>query len=97
MSMHRSVPQRPYTNASARRYWSYDRGMVLQDPDSPRARGSYAKGIARRQEILDSAIEVFAQRGAGRTSLRAIAEEVGVTHAALIHHCLLYTSDAADE
>ena len=39
-----------------------------------------------RQEILDSAIEVFAQRGAGRTSLRAIAEEVGVTHAALIHH-----------
>ena len=60
--------------------------MVLQDPESPRARGSYAKGIARRQEILDSAIEVLAQRGAGRTSLRAIAEEVGVTHAALIHH-----------
>ena len=50
------------------------------------ARGAYAKGLARRQEILDAAIEVFAQRGADRTSLRAIAQEVGVTHAALIHH-----------
>lgn len=51
-----------------------------------RARGSYAKGIARRQEILDRAIEVFAQRGGSRTSLRAIAQEVGVTHAALTHY-----------
>lgn len=51
-----------------------------------RPRGAYAKGVARRQEILDAAIQVFAQRGADRTSLRAIAQEVGVTHAALIHH-----------
>lgn len=49
-------------------------------------RGSYAKGVARRQEILDRAIEVFARRGSDRTSLRAIAEEVGVTHAALTHY-----------
>lgn len=55
-------------------------------PDAPRARGSYAKGVARRQEILDRAIEVFAQRGGARTSLRAIAQEVGVTHAALTHY-----------
>ncbi|MGM7671742.1 TetR/AcrR family transcriptional regulator [Microbacterium sp. A93] len=56
--------------------------------DAPRAlsRGAYAKGVARRQEILDRAIEVFAQRGADRTSLRAIAEAVGVTHAALRHY-----------
>ena len=52
----------------------------------PRVRGSYAKGVARRQEILDRAIEVFAARGADRTSLRAIAQEVGVTHAALSHY-----------
>lgn len=52
----------------------------------PALRGSYAKGVARRQEILDRAIEVFAQRGSDRTSLRAIAEEVGVTHAALKHY-----------
>lgn len=57
-----------------------------EDDDRPRARGAYAKGIARRQEILDRAIEVFAARGADRTSLRAIAREVGVSHAALTHY-----------
>lgn len=46
----------------------------------------YAKGIARRQEILDRAIEVFAARGSERTSLRSIAQEVGVTHGALAHY-----------
>ncbi|MGW9585981.1 TetR/AcrR family transcriptional regulator [Microbacterium sp. NPDC055455] len=56
------------------------------DEHQPAPRGSYAKGVARRQEILDRAIEVFAQRGSDRTSLRAIAEEVGVTHAALKHY-----------
>ena len=51
-----------------------------------RSRGGYAKGIARRQEILDRAIEVFASRGSERTSLRSIAQEVGVTHGALSHY-----------
>lgn len=59
----------------------------MTDPDEPvRSRGRYPKGIARRQEILDKAIEVFAQRGSKKTSLRAIAQEVGVTHAALTHY-----------
>jgi AcrR family transcriptional regulator len=49
-------------------------------------RGSYAKGVARRQEILDRAIEVFADKGAEGTSLRAIAEKIGVSHAALLHY-----------
>lgn len=53
---------------------------------SPRARGSYAKGLARRQEILDRAIEVFARRGSEGTSLRSIATEIGVSHAALTHY-----------
>lgn len=60
--------------------------MTVPSADGPRSRGSYAKGIARRQQILDRAIEVFAQRGSERTSLRAIAREVGVTHAALAHY-----------
>lgn len=62
----------------------YDAGMPASE--APHPRGSYAKGIARRQEILDRAIEVFAQRGSDRTSMRAIAQEVGVTHAALAHY-----------
>ncbi len=60
--------------------------MSASPAESPRSRGAYAKGIARRQEILDRAIEVFARRGARQTSLRAIAQEVGVTHAALTHY-----------
>ncbi|MFJ4999547.1 TetR/AcrR family transcriptional regulator [Microbacterium sp. NPDC088619] len=59
---------------------------MSEDRDRPRQRGAYAKGIARRQEILDRAIEVFAARGADRTSLRSIASAVGVTHAALSHY-----------
>jgi AcrR family transcriptional regulator len=60
--------------------------MTATPDDAPRSKGRYAKGIARRQEILDKAIEVFARRGSQKTSLRAIAEEVGVTHAALTHY-----------
>lgn len=62
---------------------------MTEEPHSPasaRAKGSYAKGLARRQEILDRAIEVFARRGAERTSLRSIAAEIGVSHAALSHY-----------
>lgn len=58
----------------------------MPEEEASRQRGAYAKGVARRQEILDRAIEVFAERGADRTSLRAIAREVGVTHAALSHY-----------
>ncbi|MFJ6678595.1 TetR/AcrR family transcriptional regulator [Microbacterium sp. NPDC091382] len=49
-------------------------------------RGSRPKGVARRQEILDRAIEVFRERGASGTSLRRIAEAIGVSHAALLHY-----------
>jgi AcrR family transcriptional regulator len=55
-------------------------------PTEPSRPGSYAKGVARRQEILDRAIEVFADKGADGTSLRAIAEKIGVSHAALLHY-----------
>ncbi|WP_299299567.1 TetR/AcrR family transcriptional regulator [uncultured Brachybacterium sp.] len=48
--------------------------------------GSYSKGIARRQEILDRAIEVFRRRGADGTSLRRIAETIGISHGALLHY-----------
>jgi len=60
----------------------------MTDEDAPLIgrRGSYAKGVARRQEILDRAIEVFAQRGGYGTSLRSIAQAIGVSHAALLHY-----------
>ena len=49
-------------------------------------RGSYAKGVARRREILDRAIEVFAEQGAAGTSLRQIAQRIGVSNSALLHY-----------
>jgi TetR/AcrR family transcriptional regulator, transcriptional repressor of aconitase len=51
-----------------------------------RKRGSYAKGIRRRQEILDRALEIFSEQGYDRTSLRSIGQALGVTHAALLHY-----------
>ncbi|MET8152567.1 TetR/AcrR family transcriptional regulator [Actinoplanes sp. NPDC049668] len=53
---------------------------------TPPRRGAYEKGVRRRREILDRAIEVFAERGAEGTSLRAIGEAIGVSHAALKHY-----------
>ena len=54
----------------------------MSEPHAPRP----PKGVARRQQILDRAIEVFAQKGADGTSLRAIAEAIGVSHGALLHY-----------
>jgi AcrR family transcriptional regulator len=48
--------------------------------------GAYAKGVARRREILDRAITVFAERGASGASLRSIARALDVSHAALLHY-----------
>ena len=47
--------------------------------------GSYEKGVARRQEILERAAEVFRERGADGRSLRRIGALIGVSHAALLH------------
>jgi AcrR family transcriptional regulator len=41
---------------------------------------------ARRRELLDAVIDVFAGGGIGRRPLRAIAEEVGTSHRMLLHH-----------
>jgi AcrR family transcriptional regulator len=46
-------------------------------------RGRYPKGVLRRQQILDRTVEVFAELGFEGTSLRAIGEAIGVSHAAL--------------
>lgn len=65
-------------------------GSTTSEPSGettpPATQRSYAKGVARRQEILDRAIEVFAAKGAEGTSLRAIAGKIGVSHAALLHY-----------
>ncbi|MDR6169095.1 AcrR family transcriptional regulator [Curtobacterium sp. SORGH_AS776] len=54
--------------------------------DGTGSRGPYAKGVQRRQEILDQTLEVVASRGIDGTSLRAIGEAIGISHAALRHY-----------
>jgi AcrR family transcriptional regulator len=49
-------------------------------------RGSYAKGIAKREEILSVALERVASLGFRRTSIKDIADAVGLTQAGLLHY-----------
>jgi AcrR family transcriptional regulator len=45
-----------------------------------------ARGLARRRQILDVALALFAERGYRSTSLAAIARAVGLTEAGVLHH-----------
>jgi len=57
-------------------------------PPSPkgRARGSYAKSEARREDILAAAMEVFSTEGFRSGSLKDVALKVGLSQAGLLHH-----------
>ncbi len=49
-------------------------------------RGSYAKGIAKRAEILDIALEVFGKEGYRGTSLRKVAHLCNLSLAGVMHY-----------
>ncbi len=49
-------------------------------------RGQYAKGEARREEILDRAVEAFGKFGYHATSMREIAKVCGLSQAGLLHY-----------
>jgi AcrR family transcriptional regulator len=55
-------------------------------PAARGARGPYRNGIQRREQILESAGDVFGRHGYAGGSLREIARRVGVTPAALLRH-----------
>jgi AcrR family transcriptional regulator len=57
-----------------------------QGGGAPGGRRSYPKGTRRRQQILQSAIALFAQRGVDSASLRTVGEAIGVSHTALRHY-----------
>ncbi|WP_375387033.1 TetR/AcrR family transcriptional regulator [uncultured Amnibacterium sp.] len=59
---------------------------ALPSPAPGTARARYANGERRREQLLAAAMEVFAEQGFGRTTLRAIAERAGTGHLSLIHH-----------
>lgn len=68
-------------------------------------RGPYAKGVAKREEILTKALEVIARQGYRKTSTRELAAAVGLSEAGLLHYfgskeklfeAVLRARDAAD-
>lgn len=49
-------------------------------------RGTYAKGDAKRQEILDTALRLVEEKGYAAVTLREIAAETNLTKNGLLHH-----------
>lgn len=49
-------------------------------------RRTYAQGRESQDLILETALEIIEQKGYGATSLRDIADAVGMTQAGLLHH-----------
>lgn len=49
-------------------------------------RAPYANGERTRAAMVDAAFDVFAQQGFQRLSIRQIAEAIGTSHTALLHH-----------
>ncbi|GAA4487751.1 helix-turn-helix domain-containing protein [Microbacterium panaciterrae] len=49
-------------------------------------RGAYAKGVVKREEILEAALEIVGRLGYRSASVREIAEAVGLSPAGLLHY-----------
>jgi len=45
-----------------------------------------AKGVARREAIIDAATRLFSERGFRGTGIIGLAAEVGMSHVGLLHH-----------
>lgn len=50
------------------------------------ARGPYAKGVAKRREILDAALEIVDEHGYSNATVTTLAEAVGLSPNGLLHH-----------
>lgn len=51
-----------------------------------RVTGGYLKGRIRREDIITTAVAVYAEAGYHGSSLREIARRVGITHAGLLYY-----------
>ncbi|WP_207453911.1 TetR/AcrR family transcriptional regulator [Herbiconiux sp. SYSU D00978] len=49
-------------------------------------RGSYAKGVAKREEILTTALDVIARNGWSGATVKELSEAVGLSQAGLLHY-----------
>src|SRR5215475_13717231 len=82
------VPPAPGRSRARARNRSRSRGASPARGEAParrRARGEAPRGDTR-ERIQSIALELFAEQGYEKTSLREIAERLGVTKAALYYH-----------
>lgn len=59
-------------------------GRTVSTPRKPR--GPYRKGLERREQILRAALEVFSEHGERGSSLKEIADRVGMSQAGVLHY-----------
>jgi AcrR family transcriptional regulator len=59
---------------------------MAPDPVLPHGRRPTARGEARRQALLDAAVQLFSERGFRGTGIIGLGKAVGLTHAGLLHH-----------
>lgn len=57
---------------------------VSSTPRKPR--GPYRKGLERREQILQAALEVFSEHGERGSSLKEIAARLGMSQAGVLHY-----------
>jgi AcrR family transcriptional regulator len=60
--------------------------MLEIAPETAPRSGPYQKGLAKRREILEIALELIAENGYANTSLQQIADEARITKAGLLYH-----------
>ncbi|WEH13072.1 TetR/AcrR family transcriptional regulator [Streptomyces sp. VNUA24] len=56
----------------------------MSTPRKPR--GPYRKGLERRKQILRAALEVYSEQGERGSSLKEIADRVGMSQAGVLHY-----------
>jgi AcrR family transcriptional regulator len=59
---------------------------LREDSAMARPRGNYAVTAARRESIIDSALEIFGKSGYNGSSVKQVALAVGITEAGVLHH-----------
>lgn len=59
---------------------------ALADASAPKKAVPRRRGIARREQILDAAVELFARHGYRGTGLHALGERVGISHVGILRH-----------
>ena len=66
--------------------FSLSRAGYLRSMSESSRRGPYAKGVARREQILHEALLAYAESDSSGPSLRSIAERVGLSERGLLHY-----------